>query len=474
MYLRITNVGVAPVEGYLLLGVSTTRNCGVAGTVGQFGSGSKHAINLLLRHGLKVVIYCGLTKLEFTTRDEIIDDGLVQKTVKRVVCKMGGTSTRTVDTGWVLDFGALDWDDAAMALREFVSNAIDRTVRESGDFLPAIANGNLAVEIVADDQLRAKNGHTQVFVELGDSVREFYEQLPKRFLHFSERPEDVSKVVLTKANRNLNGCRTAVIYREGVFVCEIQAYNDRSLFDYNFRADQLDIDESRNSDEHTARMTAARLMKSASVADLTTIFRSLVAQEDSFEANFEAYYLCSSYQTPTDEQRQNWQTAWRSVAGDGVMCGMSTFLAEIVERKGYKAICVKSNSFIEAARQFGIPVEADILSISEKKGREKLAATASAIKAVDTVWGWLESWGLTNGKQKPPVGCFRDVMNAGEKCNGFADTTGVYLADTHASGVTKDVLKTALEECVHYVTGATDGSRDIQDFLFDAIVQMAA
>jgi hypothetical protein len=49
MFLCVQNFGVAPIEGYLLLGVSTTRDCGVSGTIGQFGSGAKHAINTLLR-----------------------------------------------------------------------------------------------------------------------------------------------------------------------------------------------------------------------------------------------------------------------------------------------------------------------------------------------------------------------------------------------------------------------------------------
>jgi hypothetical protein len=68
MQLLIQNPGVSPIEGFLLLGVSMTRDCGVEGTIGQFGSGTKHAINVLLRAGLKVVVYCGKTRLEFLTR----------------------------------------------------------------------------------------------------------------------------------------------------------------------------------------------------------------------------------------------------------------------------------------------------------------------------------------------------------------------------------------------------------------------
>jgi len=138
MFLLVQNPGVAPIEGFTLLGVSTTRDCGVAGTIGQFGSGAKHAINTLLRAGLKLLIYCGKTRLEFATREETIRDGLVTKNIKRVVCKLGGTSSKTLDMGWCLDFGAIDWTDLSMALREFVANAIDRTVREKTDFQPAL------------------------------------------------------------------------------------------------------------------------------------------------------------------------------------------------------------------------------------------------------------------------------------------------------------------------------------------------
>ena len=156
MFLCIQNPGVAPVEGFTLLGVSTTRDCGVAGTIGQFGSGAKHAINTLLRAGLKLLIYCGKTRLEFATREETVHDGLVTKNIKRVVCKLGGTSSKTLDMGWCLDFGAIDWTDLSMALREFVANAIDRTVREKADFLPALAR---AKTCGSPSSRTAKSGH---------------------------------------------------------------------------------------------------------------------------------------------------------------------------------------------------------------------------------------------------------------------------------------------------------------------------
>ena len=38
MHLLNSESGVAPIEGFTLLGVSTTRGCGVEGAIGQFGS----------------------------------------------------------------------------------------------------------------------------------------------------------------------------------------------------------------------------------------------------------------------------------------------------------------------------------------------------------------------------------------------------------------------------------------------------
>jgi hypothetical protein len=90
MYLMIQNVGVAPVEGYTVLGVSTTRDCGKANAIGQFGSGGKHSVNLLLRNGLPPVVFCGGLRLEFYVVPEKVDDGLTVKSYGRWLPGMVG------------------------------------------------------------------------------------------------------------------------------------------------------------------------------------------------------------------------------------------------------------------------------------------------------------------------------------------------------------------------------------------------
>jgi anti-sigma regulatory factor (Ser/Thr protein kinase) len=46
----------------------------------------------------------------------------------------GVSRSSTEELGFVLDYGKQDWQELALALREFISNAIDRSIREKGDW----------------------------------------------------------------------------------------------------------------------------------------------------------------------------------------------------------------------------------------------------------------------------------------------------------------------------------------------------
>jgi major membrane immunogen (membrane-anchored lipoprotein) len=64
--------------------------------------------------------------------------------------------------------------------------------------------------------------------------------------------------------------------------------------------------------------------------------------------------------------------------------------------------------------------------------------------------------------------------------NGYYRDSVVYLnadlapAGTGDAGVLSNrLVKVALEEVAHYVTGATDNSRDFQDYLLELAVKLA-
>jgi len=460
-FLLIENAGEAPVEGYTVLGYSSTRNCGNDGVIGQFGSGSKHAINLCLRQGIPVWVYCGNTRLEFGLEKSTVDDGITESEVYHVVCRKNNASWSRV--GWVLDFGALDWCDIGMGLREFVSNAIDRSIREDG----GLDSNHISVKIVDDSDRRAKAGKTRVYVGVNDDVREYFGQLGKKFLHFSDNPGNARPQILRKSNSN----EGASIYREGVYVRTIGV---SSLFDYNFSADEIKIDECRNSSDYDVRAAVARKVGNASPTVLATIFEAAMAgDEKCLEANLDDYHMFGTWgAAPNETQESNWKTAWELTAGSAVLCE-NRHSVEYAERKGYKGRVVPTSIGKAIKRISGVKNVEQVLTEDELAGRTPRPATAAAITAVDWAWDVLDLAGLLNNKTKPEVFCFQESMKAESLVCGFCNSTGVHFNVEMSDAVTAHLKKVALEELAHWITGATDNSRDFQDFLLSAVVALA-
>ncbi len=481
-YLRIENIGVAPADAFTVLGVSMADQSSNAGMIGQFGSGSKHSIAVLLRNELQPIVFAGNLKLEFSTRPQVVSDSQATKRFERVVVKFGGTDingvsrSATEDLGFVLDFGRLDWDDVAMGLREFVSNAIDRSIREKGDW------SGVTVDVVSESQVRAKAGYTRVFVPLTPEVLAFYNALGKWFLHFSE-PESLSKAILPKANRNLGDRKAAVIYRRGVRVREFESSDTESLFDYNL--DNLTIDESRKASDWDVRHGAGKALSNADAKTLAILFERLISSEKSYwEFGFDIYSLQPGYYDSTEvieNRKKAWQAAFEAIGGeDSVLATKAT--ANQLERKGYKPVVAPEN-LISAAGLYGVKTSSSVLSADELVGREITNATVDAQAAVDYVWDLIEEVGLTNGKNKPEVQSFSSILDAGVMLNGYyrdgivyinRDLAGDAFLVAGSSAISNRLLKVALEEVAHYATnGAKDNSRDFQDYAFEVAVRLA-
>jgi len=169
------------------------------------------------------------------------------------------------------------------------------------------------------------------------------------------------------------------------------------------------------------------------------------------------------------------------VAGDdAVLSGKGS--VNQLERKGYVPVVAPEN-FISAAGMYGVQTSASILSADELIGREISEPTPDAQAAVDCVWQWLEEIGLTNGKEKPPVKSFTSILEGGTMLNGYyrdgivfinRDLAGSASSLAGQNALSDRLLKVALEEVAHYATnGATDNSRDFQNYLLDVAVMLA-
>ena len=108
---------------------------------------------------------------------------------------------------------------------------------------------------------------------------------------------------MPKADRNLNGKNTAVIYRAGVFVREVEDYRDDSIYDYNFKAGELQIDECRNASDYSVKAAVARLYRKASTAELVPVFRVLAEHQPAFEAGLDQDYICPPGSRPRKSRR---------------------------------------------------------------------------------------------------------------------------------------------------------------------------
>ena len=454
MFLLIENEGVAPTDAFLVLGDSGTRHR-EGSFIGQFGSGNKHAVNVLLRHNIPFYISLGNTNLEFYHEVKQVTeaDGSVRESYP-VKCRLSGDMNRTIDCGWTLEFGALDWTEVSMALREFVSNAIDCS--KTMDSEPIVR---------PEANKRAKKGTTRIFIDFGnEAVKSYYHNLSKHFLYFSSDPSQIDRTFLRKSKDSV-GPR---VYREGVLVAELRA-DHKSAFDYNFKRDQIKIDECRNMDEYGLRAKIAQLINTAPKEALTEFFEVL-SEGQVYEATLDDFYLNYSQ---GNQQKENWTQAWESFAGDAVIATeamANSPITQHVQAKGHKVKAVKSDSFVKTARSMGVKDVASVLGSHGASGKIETPASGAAIEAVNTAWGICERAQMTDRKPKPVVCSFRQIMD------GECETLGYYEHGTEKVFIREDLggkiaLKTALEEVAHYITGATDCSRDFQNFLLDLVVE---
>lgn len=427
-YLLIENVGECPIEGFTILGLSTAR--GNSSKIGQFGSGAKHAVLLLMREGLTPIIYVGKDKLEFSTaRGE-----MQGKTYNKVLLSVNGAKPQ--EMGFCLEFGELDWTEINMALREFVSNAIDQ-------------NEGQAATLQIVDHPRAKSGTTRVFIPLSDAVKAYYDARGEYFLQYAGKShyDIMPKSTISQAK----------FYRKGVFVRAVASHHAPSLFDYNC-GEGLRIDESRNLNDYDCESQGA-IMVSKSVSALKTIIESFADCVKRWEYNFDNYWLTCG------DGGKNLKTAWSQVYSESHIPCLAQAEFDIVQRKGYLPIIVPTQ-WHKALQKAGVKTSFDCLSSIEKNGATPIETGESfddCQQTANRVWRWLESLQLTHGKKMPTVRVYEKAMDAGSLKMGYYDAeTGEVCINSQAA----KSEQTMLEEFAHYITGSTDNSRDFQDFAF--------
>ena len=452
-YLKIENVGVCPTEGFTIFGASSKNETTDPNIIGTFGS-----------------------RLAFYTKPLKIK-GVAGEAVHQQLCvKISGHTedNKTINQDRELDhtlsYGNKDWSELSLALREFVSNAIDACYEQG------LSQDCMSVELVEENQVRAKGGTTRIFVPATMDVVRFHQEIGKWFLHFSE-PQNMETKLLFKKDRNCvdssgNKKSTAVIYRRGVRVREFTSSNVPSLFDYNIP--DLSIDESRTIDDWKAKFECGQALAQAEDPTVPTlIFQKLAKEETCWELEQDGFAL--TYNIPDKlNKQQMWHNAFYAVCGKNAVLTTSA-LADRVKEKGYIPVILSNNhnGFMKFLKELSIRSDVDVLSANDLNGRKIFAPSIAVTQALNWVWDKLEQIDMTYNRPKPEVRCFKQMTESSSMTFGYWLDGTVYINEDVSQNTNNSLMDTVVEEVAHHITKATDGSRDFANFLIRMSVELA-
>jgi len=409
MYLKITNPGICHPAAFTVLGVSTAR--GDSNKIGQFGSGFKMGINTCLRFGINPIIASGNSTITFDCVQKLMGD----KPYNQVLAIVDGQKQ---ELGFCTEFGAIDWDKIDYAVREFVSNAYDQ--------------GGCNLSIV--DKVDHSVDSTSVYVEYSADVQRYHENIKTYFM--DQKLAKISCVLDNNSDKLL-------VYRKGVLVHE---QPKKSLFSYNIN--DIRVDESRNVDSWLASYRCAMMIDKCSNEQLDRLTMAIVDGEDYAEVGLDYDYF------PAEKLADSFKRVYPRMK----VCTKDIY--RFCKNKN-NVINVSLKAYKLFARSLDIIAEVEGGIRGATNGYMPTEISADCKRIFNRVWNKVVKLGLHNGKVKPGLAMYAKPMDSGCQVGGYYEDDTVYIERNSVNA------KVILEEIGHYVTGASDCTRDFQDWAFN-------
>jgi hypothetical protein len=418
----ITNPGHVSPTAFRVLGHSD-HNSG-KGTIGKFRSGAKHALLVLLRHNIKFHIYSGLREIPVELRTET--DSAEPYQLMYVDGK---------PTSMSLNFGAVDWTDPLMALRELVANALDQ-----GQPIQAVVSMHSSAQPI--------DGLTQIVIDspLGSPIFNAVSKIEETFLHYRnlENTSIISKPQQSQMR----------FYSKGVFVAESPV---QSLFDYNDVLGKIAIDESRKFSQTHLAMTVATCVQQSSIEEIRKWFIDVLALGHQTQQFVAIEYDCNGF---------NFDLEARNLA--------STIGKELYSYRTEDAVLY--NEFIPHTRvlfcqsEFHKTLIGRYLKTLEDHVNSKEYTVkpadlpATFIATAQDTFRQLETLGHTNGKPFPVIRGFTHTGT--ELLLGYVKDNQVYINADQLSRAT------LIEEFIHYCFEVADRTRQFQEITIRIIANL--
>lgn len=467
-YLVMKNVGEAPLEALTIFGVSTTGQASTKGTIGQFGTGAKQATCLLLRHGLQPIIFSGKNKLTFTTRPLIVNDSLDSFEFSEVISKItryenGRANTKTASTGFTLEVGEHDWTRVDQALREFLSNVIDRSIRES------TARGeNVRPQIYLTDSVpTGEEGTTTFVVPASIDVIDFFKKSPEAYLHLNY-PELLDQTVLdpTPRRREVLGAGPH-FYRMGCYLHvskEIAESGRTSAFDYNLPS-TLTINECREVAQSNLLWSLGSALDAATIEQKMKVLRELHEDSQLVESLISSYCFCSY-----GGVKQSWFDAWEKLSG-GAKLALGHDEVNLAHENNIKPYYLPKCGLSEHLTKSGIETVTSLLTEKSEMPQGLMPPSEELTRVFDKIWDFFNINYQTGFKEKPTLLVFPAMPSQPYLVGScYLETKTIVIRQDEANDpLSINCLKALMEEMLHYTSGLTDYSAGYQEVLIQTI-----
>jgi hypothetical protein len=414
-YVCFENKGEVPINAFKLLGASTKR--GSATKIGYFGTGLKYAIAVMLKQGIDFKVYSGTKEVKIGTRKtKFMTEDILVMTVN------GEKTSITLDAG-------IDWKPW-FAIREIYSNTIDE-------------GGNMSL----NTEVGPKAGHTRIFVDTeAEALKDVFQNWNN---YFSMNRALVFRNATGTLLPKLPTRPEFTVFRRGIRVHESRKH---SVFDYDLI--DVEINESRVAvysfrvHENSSEVLAA--------SPLTSINEFLRLAKNGRRGEFiewqdEFWDFTSSYSFSED-----WLLALNDKRLVPANFAGHYDITETTQIVPDKLLDKLQKRFGEAINVAGDNRDKFTIVQIDKQPLAKMLEVY-AIAGFD--------WKLDD----------IDIVRFNDKdLLGMAKDGRVLLsANLFTPAHRHEIAATLIEEITHAKTGLSDGTRGLQNFLFNTITNMA-
>lgn len=428
-YLVIQNEGEIEEKAFELMGASDKR--GSAEKVGMFGTGSKYGIATLLREDIKVIAYSGETKIKFGVQPTTFRG----KEYRQVTMAIGNRVPKPLS--FTAEMG-LHWGTEE-AIRELVSNAYDE--------------GKGKVYIAGRPE--GEKGITRIFVEYLPAVQTFYRDKYDDWFTYDRVPlwREEGYAIYRKIEDR------AATYRRGV-----RTWQKRMPSLYDYQIDGMEVREDRTSDYWEVLWRVAQLIDKLPKEHKKKVLSFIQEHPSSLEGEASVKYSLSSPE-------------WKEIVKDDYQVVTTAQVQQTLQEElsHFKTLIVPEG-WASKLEELGVPAPKDILNSTQLKGYRVIPPSdysEAEREFLSEVIKFLTEAGYPIG-QVNGLNVFessREDITLGEYDR---EKDEIFLNRKTFLEGRKKVAEILMEEWAHRESGATDKTRQFQNYLITQIIDQAS